>query len=96
MTHGKDILIDLEGDGDLIVRDGDFVIGDSDQQNVKLLLEADKGQVRFWPLIGAGIRRHLGGPFDDRTRRDIQLQLQADGYSSLIVVYNNGVLSVFT
>lgn len=94
MTHGKDILIDLGGDGDLLVRDGDFVIGDSDQQNIKLLLEADKGQIRFWPFLGAGIRRQLGGSLDGAARREIQLNLQVDGYVSANVSYSNEVLTV--
>lgn len=89
-----DILLDLAGDGDLLIKDGDFVIGDSDNQNVKLILEADKGQQRFTPFLGVGIRRQLGGSVDGAVRRDIQLQLQGDGYRAGQIQYKNEVLTV--
>lgn len=89
-----DILLDLAGDGDLLIKDGDFVIGESDNQNVKLILEADKGQLRFFPLLGVGIRKQLGGPVDGAVKRQIQLQLEGDGYKANKITYLNEVLTV--
>lgn len=94
MTDWNDILIDVNGDGDLMVRNGDFVIGNSDTQNVKLILEADKAQIRQFPLLGAGIRRQVSGSVDGRVRREIQLQLESDGYKSNQITYKDDVLSV--
>ena len=56
MSTHTDILIDAETK-DLIIRDGDFVIGDSQDQEVELLLTMNPGELKEDPLLGAGLMR---------------------------------------
>jgi hypothetical protein len=78
MTDRKDIVLDNEGD--LVIRDGDFVVDASDIQHVALIVRLRKGNIKQWPLMGVGEERLINGPIDGLIRREIQLQLQADGY----------------
>jgi len=52
-----DILLD--DSGNLLHKDGDFVIGDSSAQHAKAILESHPGAFRQWPLIGVGVSDYL-------------------------------------
>lgn len=78
----EDILTDIFGDNDLLIQNGDFVVGDSDVQHAQHLIEAEQGHYKQWPLIGVGARRLLSGPADGDMRRTVQLQLVSDGHNS--------------
>jgi len=82
----KDFLLK---DGDLQIENGDFIIGDSDQQHVEDLLIAQKGEYTQNPILGIGISRFLRAPMDSRIReklsREIKLQIEADGGSGVKV-----------
>jgi hypothetical protein len=73
----KDIL--LENDK-LKIANGDFVIGESDMQNLQLLIRLSQGAIKQHPLVGFGEERLLNGVLDGRARRDIQVAVAADGY----------------
>lgn len=73
-----DILLDATFD--LPVTGGDFIIGESDAQNIALLLRARKGAFKQSPLIGYGEHLFDKSPLDGEARRAIQLALEADGY----------------
>lgn len=77
-----DILTDIFGDNDLLIQDGDFVVGESDIQHAQHIIEAEQGHYKQWPLIGVGARRMLGGTADAEMRRAVQLQLVGDGHVS--------------
>ncbi len=65
---------------DLVIRDGDFVIDESDLQNIELLIRLSQGNIKQYPLLGYGEERLLNGSLDGAARRDIQLVLQSDNY----------------
>lgn len=44
---------------DLIIKNGDFVIGESDNQHVKHILLAGKGEYKSNPELGVGIENML-------------------------------------
>lgn len=73
----KDIL--LKND-ELVISDGDFVVGESDLQNVLLIVSIPPGSWKQFPLTGVGEAKFINAPLDGALRREIQLQLQADGY----------------
>lgn len=73
----KDILLK---DDDLWIRNGDFVVDESDLQNIYLIVRLHKGNTKQFPRIGFGDERLLNGTVDGKTRREIQLQLESDGY----------------
>ena len=63
-----------------IVRNGDFVIGDATLQNQKLLLLAEKGELRQHPVSGVGVRNYIND--EDGLlglQVDIQSEFEADG-----------------
>lgn len=76
----NDILLD-ENNNILIV-DGDFAIGQSDQQHVKHIVEAFKGEYKFNPLVGFGVIGYLKRDemIESEFRRDLKIQLENDGY----------------
>lgn len=53
----KDILLD--DNGDLLIQDGDFVIGDADNQHQLDIITATKGEFKEFPEIGVGISEML-------------------------------------
>lgn len=65
---------------DLDMANGDFNIGESDLQNGLLIIRFHKGNLKSSPLTGVGEKRLLNGTVDGAFRREIQLQLEADGY----------------
>lgn len=56
MSAHTDILIDPETK-DVIIRNGDFVIGDSQDQEVELILSMEQGESKEDPVLGAGLIR---------------------------------------
>lgn len=76
---GKDIILDK--DGDLKIEDGDFVIGNSDQQEIEALIMWKKGECKEFPLAGGNLAQLL------KTRegqtaalREAKYQLNNDGF----------------
>ena len=53
----KDFLLDENGD--LLIKNGDFVIGESDNQHQLDILLATKGEFKEFPEIGVGISEML-------------------------------------
>ena len=80
MATFTDIITDA--DGDLEILNGDLFINDSDSQHVEMILTADKGQFRQFPLMGVGLRKFVNGPFSSQAiKQAIKLQLESDGYN---------------
>ncbi len=77
----KDLLLDQTGD--LLFKNGDLVIGESDQQHVQDMLITNVGSNKAAPLFGIGLINYLNAPFTSSTRqklkKEITLQLKADG-----------------
>ena len=97
MKNRKDILFELNKDSkhfDLSIKNGDFVIGDSNLQHVAHIIEAEQGQFRQHPLVGVGVIKMLNGPISGAEKRNIRLQLEADGYKAKEIVFREGLLKV--
>jgi hypothetical protein len=75
----KDLL--LNSDGSFQIKNGDFVIGDSDNQNVNDILQAVKGDYKLSPQIGLNSPVFINS---NSTNADIKLQaklqLELDGF----------------
>ncbi|CAA0153108.1 hypothetical protein [Tenacibaculum maritimum] len=77
----KDLLLDENGD--LAIVDGDFVIGESDQQNVEILLVSNKGEFKEFPLVGFGAINYIKSNVSEiEFKRDLKLQLEYIGYNN--------------
>ena len=74
----SDILLD-END-DLLIRDGDFVIGQSQTQEVGLILRMNPGELKEDPLLGPALIRliHSNASGAD-VKRITKLHLERDG-----------------
>jgi hypothetical protein len=66
-------------DGDLTINNGDFVLDETQNQDAWLIMAHHKGSFKQFPLIGIGESRLINGVLDGELRREIQLQLEADG-----------------
>lgn len=73
-----DILLD--DTNDLIIENGDFLLGASDAQHGKLLLSSVVGDWTQSPKTGVGLVKYLKGAFDGAARRNVRLQFESDGY----------------
>lgn len=76
----KDILLNNAND-DLLIENGDFVIGDSDKQNVKLIVDSFKGEFKEFPLVGFGAIGYVKTNTSEmKFKRDLKIQLENDNY----------------
>jgi hypothetical protein len=69
----------LGDDNDLIIRDGDFAVGDSTQQHQKHLLMAEPGDYKQNPLIGIGAQSYLDDEGPGDLLRAMRKELVRDG-----------------
>jgi hypothetical protein len=92
MAERKDILLD--DDYDLQAKDGDFVVANSDNQNVELLLLANPGDFKQSPLVGFGILQMQNGKLTAEAKRKMNLALSQDGYKARSIDLTNGKLTI--
>ena len=78
-TVDQDILLN---DYDLWIKNGDFVIGESEQQESDLIINTFQGNWFQYPLVGVGIVRYLAGTTPALQLENIIVQqLKADGFA---------------
>jgi len=86
----QDILRDENGA--LAFADGDFVIGQSDQQHVEDILDLQPGEIKEFPVIGFGAINYIKRTITvDEFKRDLKVQLNMDGYSNPVIDTSNGI-----
>lgn len=86
-----------DSDGDLLIRDGDFVIGESDSQHIQDTLVAHPGWWKENPQDGVGIDNYSKATgAEQELARKVKLELEADGYdvSNPQVSFVNGKLTI--
>ncbi len=78
----KDLLLD--DDFDLLISNGDLVVGESDTQHKQLILMSAPGEWRQHPLLGCNLKLWLNAPLDSerivKMKSTINKQLESDGY----------------
>ena len=75
----KDLLLDSDT---LLIRNNDFVIGDSDSQNINDVLQAEKGEFKRTPQLGVGATNFINSPTDIQNIKSVvQLNLELDGFT---------------
>lgn len=74
----KDILLDDQND--LLIKDGDFVVGESLTQEVSIILRLNQGELKSDPLLGANLIRLINSAVsEDQLQTIIKMHLQRDG-----------------
>lgn len=66
---------------ELITKDGDFFIEDSDQNHIAVILKSYLGAFKEFPLVGLGIDYYLASSGNKEViKRNMTVQLNNDGY----------------
>jgi hypothetical protein len=86
----NDLLIDVNGD--LLIQNGDFVIGNNEVQSAVLIVNTVQGAWKQFPLIGCGLKSYLGSDGQIKNlKRKIQIQMLSDGFTDVQVnIKQNG------
>jgi hypothetical protein len=87
----------LDENNSIQCSNGDFLCGDSDAQNVDLILVSSKAAFKESPTVGAGLIHWLKKPDSQlrSMRREITVQLENDGYkASNFNVDENGEFTI--
>jgi hypothetical protein len=75
------------------IENGDFFCGNSEEQNMQLIMIANKGSFRHNPLIGIGAGKYLKRKLTikniDEFKHTIYLQLKMDGFNKISVQLNS-------
>ncbi len=80
--------------GDLVIEDGDFKVGDATKQNQQLLLLSQKGEWKQSPLTGVGIADWLKGEKQGGLKAEIKQQFKADGMTVKKIELVNGSVNI--
>ena len=88
----KDIVLDDSLDLEIV--DGDFVVADSGQQHINLLLLTHKGEWKQTPYCGIGIAEFLNEDNVLEMRKTIRIQLRSDGAKVQSIKYENEKLEI--
>ena len=88
----NDFLIDT--DGELLIQNGDLVIGRSDDIHKDVLLVSDKGAFKENPEVGVGLQQFLQGESSDDLLAEIRKQFTADGITIDRLLDANGNFSL--
>ena len=71
----------LDGDSDLLIENGDFVLSHSDGMHLEHILYSNLGYWRTAPKVGVGLEQYFHASVGTGdVKREIKIQLEADGY----------------
>lgn len=87
-----DFLVDENGDEALV--DGDLLLAASDEEHIQDILISYPGEWKQFPFVGVNITRIIRGSIDGTVRRDIRLNLTADGYRVGNIIFNENELKI--
>lgn len=91
----KDLLLNSEGD--LLIRNSDLVIGDSDGQNINDILQSVKGDYKRNPQIGLNAISFSNGTTSNADiKAQTKLQLELDGFrvKDIAIEKIDGVINI--
>lgn len=72
-----------QSSGDLVIKDGDFFLVESDQQHIEHILISKQGDWKQWPIVGVGIQKYFKSPVNPKTSAD------AEGAIRVQLLYDN-------
>lgn len=72
----------------LVIKNGDLVVGESDQQHISDVINSHLGWYREYPLLGASASDYINAPANDLPKFEsaIKEALKSDGYQKKIRV----------
>lgn len=70
----------LDNDGDLDFSNGDLIVGNSEMQEIGLILQSNQGDYKEDPIIGANLNRFIKGVQSNKgNRKQLAIALARDG-----------------
>lgn len=79
----------LDTNGKMLIKNGDFVIGNSDQQEIELLLLSSPGDWKENPAVGINMPQLVKSRSTETAiKKVIHEQLEADGFKNITVKLN--------
>ncbi len=85
--------IQLNENGDLLIRNGSLSIGNTLYQNQYMILKAQKGELKELPFWGAGIDNIINDDDIQATQRTIREELARDGMKvKQLTIQNNELI----
>jgi hypothetical protein len=83
-------MIDLQltESGDLHISGSDLLIGDSDAQQQRILLVAQKGSIKQFPDTGVGLLNYLNSSDINSMIREVRHQFEKDGIQVSAITYD--------
>lgn len=86
----------LNENDELIIENGDFKVGNSDNQNVDLLIRTPKGANKFHPQAGVGVNNYINAALDVQNKRQLQSEIRAqliqDGATGIKISFQDKLL----
>lgn len=83
--------------GDIRIKDGDLVVGDSDNQNIEFIITAKPGQFYQFPTLGVGIVDEVKGSISKQALRiKVKNNLEADNYRVNRINVTGGIDDLLT
>lgn len=76
----------IHRDGELITANGDFIIGESDMEEVANILQAVQGEYKEFPYTGMNMFRYINGierKSGMKTRLQMQLEMDDKNYNEI-------------
>ncbi len=93
MADNQDILID--NDGNFIIENGDFKIGDGTIDDCSLIIGLNTGVCKIDPILGPNLIRMTNGKISTtQLKQEIKLHLSRDGKNPKKIEIENGSLNI--
>jgi len=94
MGNQKDILLDENND--LLIQNGDFVIGESEEQEIRCILQAVKNDYKQFPELGVNLVEAINNNDTERAlKQKIKLNLRMDGKDNVKVKIEKGEIVIY-
>lgn len=94
MAQVQDILLDENGE--ILFRNGDFLVGPSDKQSIQNILNAHPGWWKQFPTLGVGMSDYINSKNkQQQMQRSIKLQLESDAFTVDSIIINSTELGGF-
>jgi len=64
---------------DLLIRNGDFAVGESEMQEVGIILRLNPGELKSDPVLGPALLRYIKAADNGKAQQMARLHLERDG-----------------
>jgi len=84
----------LDNNFDMVIKNGDFYVAQSDQNHKAVILMSAAGQIRQFVKIGVDIQKELNGILDQKMKRRILTSFKQDDYNLRGISFENSQINI--